>query len=430
MECPVCIEWYNQSNHKEVRCPFCDYSVCRGCLQAYMLTTSLNPHCMNCKKEFNREFMDSVCYKNYIRKDYKNHRENVLFEREKSYFPETQPIVVMHCEIRDLREQVVTLEEEYHDVQMRLYRMRMRVENKDSEIRRAMNSGAPTIKFNYTRKCPCDECHGFLNDKWYCDLCKSQICDKCNEKKESEDHECNPEALETFKLIKKDTKPCPTCGTNIYKISGCSQMWCTSCHTAFDWNTGRIETGVVHNPHYFEFRNTNPRIQANGRAHGDIPCGGCPHRDEIYRYFLGLKMAHTNEHKFIMGITRLVLHVDHFEVGDLRHTVNRNSTNMDLRVKYMMNEMLESAFKVAIQKREKIVQHSNNFIELLEMFSNVTSDFLRQMLVNELTLEQCMESIQNIIEYFNTSSLTIGKRYNKRYLRIVVGNDVVMNWYT
>ena len=141
-------------------------------------------------------------------------------------------------------------------------------------------------------------------------------------------------------------------------------------------------------------------------------------------------MAHTNEHKFIMGITRLVLHVDHFEVGDLRHTVNRNSTNMDLRVKYMMNEMLESAFKVAIQKREKIVQHSNNFIELLEMFSNVTSDFLRQMLVNELTLEQCMESIQNIIEYFNTSSLTIGKRYNKRYLRIVVGNDVVMNWYT
>ena len=38
---------------------------------------------------------------------------------------------------------------------------------------------------------------------------------------------------------------------------------------AFDWRSGRIETGRVHNPHYFEFKKRS-------REHGDIPCGGRP----------------------------------------------------------------------------------------------------------------------------------------------------------
>ena len=31
-------------------------------------------------------------------------------------------------------------------------------------------------------------------------------------------------------------------------------MWCVTCHTPFDWESGReVTTGVIHNPHYFEF---------------------------------------------------------------------------------------------------------------------------------------------------------------------------------
>ena len=47
-------------------------------------------------------------------------------------------------------------------------------------------------------------------------------------------------------LIKKETVKCPNCATPIYKISGCDQMWCTSCNIAFNWRTGRKIKGIIH----------------------------------------------------------------------------------------------------------------------------------------------------------------------------------------
>ena len=108
------------------------------------------------------------------------------------------------------------------------------------------------IKNEYRYFCPSELCNGFLNNKFICDLCNLIVCKNCySEKKEN--HECDPKMKETFDSIKKDAKPCPSCGQFISKIDGCDQMFCINCGSAFSWKTGIIEKGIIHNPHAHTF---------------------------------------------------------------------------------------------------------------------------------------------------------------------------------
>ena len=77
----------------------------------------------------------------------------------------------------------------------------------------------------FVRKCPTEVCKGFMNEDWFCGLCDRHFCEHCNEQL-GEGHTCDPDAVKTMELLKKDTKPCPKCGTMIQKLSGCAQMWC------------------------------------------------------------------------------------------------------------------------------------------------------------------------------------------------------------
>lgn len=79
--CSVCCENLNKTTRKKVTCPFCDYESCKTCTQTYLISSTDNPHCMNCKHELNRSFIDSFCTKRFRNVEYKKHRENILFEK-------------------------------------------------------------------------------------------------------------------------------------------------------------------------------------------------------------------------------------------------------------------------------------------------------------------------------------------------------------
>lgn len=414
-DCDVCCETFNRQNHKKVECPFCDFVTCRKCVQTYLVDTTNDPHCMSCKNAWNREFVDNSCTKVWRNKTLKTHRETILLEREKCLLPETQILVTRVREkrstinlIRECQQEIKRQRQLQRELEDRLYMLNHNPEQIED------NEGG---KRTFVRKCPVDDCRGFLSSQWKCDICENKICKACNEIK-TDGHVCDPANVETVNLLAKDTKPCPKCGTFIFKISGCSQMWCPSCHVAFNWNTLRIETGIIHNPHYYEFQR---HTGTEGRNLGDIPCGGMPDMREMVNFmnpnlFNNLNYGRprgedlTDSEKKIYNTHRVVSHVQHFAIPFEYRIPDNNDS--DLRVKYLMNELSENEWKKILQQREKKREKCRDVTNILTMFSDTMADLFRQFVNHEIKTEQFMELTERLRRYTNTTLENIHKRYN------------------
>lgn len=410
MECPICVGKYNISNHKKITCAFCDYSGCKSCVQEYLLSSFKDAHCMNCSHLWNREFLDKYCTKTFRNGAYKRHRQKILMEREKMLMPSTQAFVSRELKARQYSKIYDELTSEIDT----LYKKRAFI---SENIHLLRHSSVPieeeSHRKRFVRKCPVSECRGFLSSQWKCGTCETHICNQCNEPKDGGEHECNPEAVKTMELLKKDTKGCPSCGTMITFISGCRQMWCPDCHTAFDWRTGEIDTGRVHNPHYYEFK---MKHNINSRENGDIPCGGLPDLYElcgalnISRRYLIERLQLSDMDTKIINVHRSVIHLDRIELAYNYRIVEED--NKDLRVKYMLNELSEEQFKIKIQRREKSREKVRDIRNILQMFVDTTSDLLRQLVIDKNQKDNIYEHISKLISYTGAEFYNIGRRYD------------------
>ena len=404
--CDVCCEKINKINHKKVECPYCDLTSCRACSQKYILSSFEDPHCMGCKTLWNREFIDTFCTKYFRNTELRRHRETVLLEREKARMPETQPEVERIIQMRNLR-RVLRLQKErlielhtlhsgnvIHPDVRSLYREMENVYRDLEQLRSQTETGEPRT---FTRQCPNETCKGFLNEDWFCGLCCVYYCKDCNEIL-SDTHECDPEVVETMKLLNKDSKSCPKCGTVIHKTSGCAQMWCISCHTAFNWRTGEIDTGRVHNPHFIEFK----RKTMNSREHGDIPCGGTP----SFRELRGLNASND--------ILQYALTVYRLE-QELLYLDTRPIDNTQMRIAYMLNDIAEEDFKIFLQRQEKFREKIRDTSQLYEMLTNTGGDILRQYALDIERYPEIIELLEKLFEYGNEIIDVIRTRYNSAY---------------
>ena len=411
-ECSVCCEQFNKLRHKKVVCLHCEYTACKSCCQTYLLSTETDPHCMKCKIIWNREFVDSFCTRYFRNTEYRKHREDILFKREELLMPETQPEVERILSMRKLNEMLrhqkrrlvelhamyIRTEEDIvnlrtHPEIMVIYRTMESIYRHLETLRQGgQETNLEPRKF--THKCPSENCKGFLSDNWFCGLCSVYFCEKCNDVK-GEDHVCNPDTVKTMELIKRDSKSCPKCGIMIHRTDGCAQMWCTSCHCTFNWRTGEIETGRIHNPHYIQFkRKTN-----TSREHGDIPCGGIPSFRELRE-----KMA-TQE---ILQYAMVVYETD-------RHNLyldTRPPDNVNFRIGYMLNEISLEDFKNILQRQEKFVDKVRDISNIYEMIIHTGGDILRQYIIDPDGHDYYLSVLHGIVDYSNEVFSNIRKRYN------------------
>jgi len=410
--CDVCCENFNKINHKKVECPFCDLISCRSCSQKYILSTFEDPHCMGCRTLWNREYVDSFCTKYFRNTELKRHRENVLFEREKALMPQTQIEVERVLKIRRLRHEARhirrTLIEFYNtnsisypiteDILLRypdIVRLHRELEDIYVRLEEVRSQGELTVdgQSKFIRKCPQEDCRGFLNEDYFCGLCRSNFCKECMEPS-VEGHVCDPQVVKTMKLLNRDSKSCPKCGTVIHKTSGCSQMWCITCHTAFDWRSGEIVTGRIHNPHFIEYKKKG----GVSREHGDIPCGGIP----TYR-----ELREVGASNGLLTLSNCVFYADRENMYMDLEPVN----NLQARVAYMLKELDDRTFKLFLQRQEKYKDKMRDLSHIFEMLSHTGGDLLRQFVIDPERESEIIELLSNLFTYGNETFETIRNRY-------------------
>ena len=259
----------------------------------------------------------------------------------------------------------------------------------------------------FIQKCPAESCEGFLSTQWICGLCNIKVCKDCHEPKtETTNHMCDPELVESIKAIKKEAKPCPKCASQISKIDGCDQMWCTQCKTAFSWNTGKIETHIIHNPHYFMWMRENGLVvpRAPGDAHN--PCGVPGALDNQLVGLLTTRSEHNTLIEEVRQFLRFFLEIQHEHLRHHRNIVQDNERDewrRQLRVQRMVNEITEDKWKQTLQRKEKETYKARDRLQLLEMYSTAGKEIIGQVLTG-VDIVEIHKQLRALCEFSDKAS--------------------------
>lgn len=249
--CPICLDKFTASIRKPVKCSQCRADTCSKCVEKYLLNTIEDPHCPHCRFAWPRAFLNTVCTSTFLNKTYYKYRQDILMNRERSFLPQMMVFADRERRARkidsmlqnyykeeldfrkDYEKRLTELKKEYETKMSEFVTRRLRLLQKLNHLRGGHDdvedaTGAagekkePAKKF--VRRCTATDCKGFLSSVWKCGVCENWVCPECFEvkgKNKDAEHTCRSDMLETAKLIKKDTKPCPSCGEMIMKIEGC-----------------------------------------------------------------------------------------------------------------------------------------------------------------------------------------------------------------
>ena len=365
--------------------------------------------------------------------------------------PETMPFVKIRTKLNkekvilsDAKAELQRLELEVTRMKYKIYHSEYRLrtfardvdaDEEENETRRRRTAGVngPAAEeeeevqggHQFIMPCRNETCRGFLNKKYLCELCDCHTCSQCLEfmgKKESEtyqNHTCKEENIESAKMIKKDTKPCPKCGTRIHKIDGCDQMWCTECKVAFSWKKGTIEKGSIHNPHYYQWmKNEDGTMDRNPL---DVICGGLQDFRNIsvtfrrfYQNFTNIFSTNQRIHEAFKRNIHLVLnralsegmfqsmiatryrndddynfervsyihqkfnHISQVVIPHIVQDIQNLQDNRKDRVSFMMNEIDEDKFKTVIMKNHTDYHVKQELLLLYQLIQNFGIDLFNE----------------------------------------------------
>ena len=426
-DCPICCDSYTIQLRKEVKCQYCNFSACTLCQKKYITEGLLDAHCMSCRRAWNDDFLDMNFTKAFRTGPYRKFREDVLLEREISLLPTRQVRVEAKVKLREENKKLREINKKLQAIELE----RQEIMRESNKIQRSATryeaeslGVAPPAwtlvdgegkeekeRAKFIMKCPDGECRGFLSSAYKCGTCQIWFCPDCLVNKgdsKDNDHTCDEGTKATVALIVKESKPCPKCGERIGKIDGCNQMWCTECHTAFDWVSGQKVNGVIHNPHYYEYL----RSQGNGVApqvDENAPCGGVPYFNALRNC---IRRLSENTQRIIMGIHRITAEINDYRIGGYQGNFDHQD-NGDLGVLYLMKDINKEDMKKELGKREVKRAKQQAIRAVLEMFVYTSTMMLNRICTfpptSEKEFEPILKEFLALKKYVNDSLLNVSK---------------------
>jgi len=322
IQCPVCVG--SVCKTRQFTCPGCAYKCCKPCMKTYILN-SLEPSCINpeCRRVFPIEILLEQLPSGF-RAQYRDHLANLQLEQERQYLPEFAEIAERNIKLKRIN--------------IKIEKCRATVNSLNVERNQIMmyQSNNAKTRRQFNKKCSSESCNGFLSIAYKCQICEKTTCIDCNVIREA-DHQCRQEDIDTVRLLKSDTKNCPRCSVPIFRSSGCPQMFCVQCHTAFDWNTLRIIEGPIHNPHYFEIQQALAQNGTQVERRADIHCneGTQARLARIFGRDNNYRRGNVDKNS---AIQRSLLHMMEYSLREFTPEMRLQSNRELYRVQFLMSD--------------------------------------------------------------------------------------------
>ncbi len=423
-QCDICCDKFTCKLRHPIKCDNCNASICLHCFRKYLMMEGSEQECMACKQAIPTEFIFMHTPK-VFRDEYIKKVVDLDIAKERALLKATQERMDAKARAKILQSRVTAL-------QMHLRRcpaddeMTTLLYDSEKELVHLYNtvldkSDEEINNISVSFFCPLNMCTGLVQ-KGKCCECKKNICAKCREERQ-EKHECNKDLLDTIKLLKRDTRPCPRCKVPIHKIDGCDQMFCTKCKTAFSWRTLNIHVGIIHNPHYHEYMahlNTgNVDIQNND------PCGNELDKalEKMTKSKKFLTLKNTPETKAIKTNSFIprVLNEINALLPVLANVVHDDETvrheKQHLRESYLKQrktgnfEKADTNWKNQLRLTYKRREMKKDLIKLIEVFDRGLRDFI--IIGNTIEdYEKMCENIINLVAYLREQLHENEKRHN------------------
>lgn len=293
-------------------------------------------------------------------------------------------------------------------------------DEEDEDVQKILKKG-----YMSSVRCQVDGCGGYTDISWTCIKCGSIVCKRCGEvekkyisrnqreiardtKREDYDldstvsggdtdeeedgtvHVCREDDIKSFKQILLSARPCPNCKTFIYKISGCNDMWCTTCNTGFRWNTMKpITKEHFHNPHRAEYMKRMKELGIDVSTVSDTSEDGWVQYGQLREKSASLSEMCRFMHRYREVCDNMIVTYD-------------SLTNEKARLKYIEGSIDRKRFISICRTNMTKLDKARDERAVLENMCMSINEHLKQYLNGELSKRQsyeyCIDAINSANE--------------------------------